>query len=63
MSNGENNEALIWKLKKTNKNIQRLKAQAPFIKDAIRYAESMKALKGILHAEQYIKIINDVIDS
>ena len=55
MNNGENNDL--------EKNIQRLKAQAPFIKDAIRYAEEMKALRGILHADQYIKIIDDVIDN
>lgn len=55
-------QVLVHKLKCINKQRERLRAQAPFIKQGLIYAEKSGTLKGILFAEQYNKIIDDVCD-
>ena len=56
-------QTLTYKLKCINKQIRRLRAQAPFIKDGLRAAEHDGCLKGMLFAEQYNKIIDDVCEA
>lgn len=55
-------QVLTHKLKCINKQRQRLRAQAPFIKQALIEAENSGSLKGMLFAEQYNKIIDDVCE-
>lgn len=55
-------QVLVHKLKCINKQRQRLRAQAPFIKQGLIDAERVGALKGMLFAEQYNKIIDDVCE-
>lgn len=55
-------QVLVHKLKCINKQRQRLRAQAPFIKQGLIDAERVGALKGLLFAEQYNKIIDDVCE-
>lgn len=55
-------QVLIHRLKLKNMQIRRLRAQAPFIKEAIIKAEKNGELRGILFAEQYNKIIDDVCE-
>lgn len=55
-------QVLIYKLKCINAQRQRLRAQAPFIKQGLIEAERVGALKGMLFAEQYNKIIDDVCE-
>lgn len=55
-------QVLIHKLKCINRQRQRLRSQAPFIKQGLIEAEKAHALKGILFAEQYNKIIDDVCE-
>lgn len=56
-------QVLIHRLKLKNMQIRRLRAQAPFIKEAIIKAEKNGELRGILFAEQYNKIIDDVCEA
>ena len=53
-------QVLTHRLKYKNMQIRRLRAQAPFIKEAVVKAEKNGELSGILFAEQYNKIIDDV---
>lgn len=55
-------QVLIHRLKLKNMQIRRLRAQAPFIKEAVIKAEKNGELRGILFAEQYNKIIDDVCE-
>ena len=55
-------QVLVHKLKCINKQRQRLRAQAPFIKQGLIDAERVGALKGLLFAEQYNNIIDDVCE-
>lgn len=55
-------QVLIYKLKCINAQRKRLRAQAPFIKQGLIEAERVGALKGMLFAEQYNKIIDDVCE-
>ena len=55
-------QVLVYKLKCINRQRQRLRAQAPFIKQGLIEAERAGALKGMLFAEQYNKIIDDVCE-
>ncbi len=41
---------------------RRLRAQAPFIKQGLIDAETAGTLRGMLFAEQYNKIIDDVCE-
>lgn len=55
-------QVLTHKLKCINMQRRRLRAQAPFIKQGLIDAEKVGALKGMLFAEQYNKIIDDVCE-
>ena len=55
-------QVLVHKLKCINMQRRRLRAQAPFIKQGLIEAERVGALKGMLFAEQYNKIIDDVCE-
>ena len=55
-------QVLTHRLKYVNMQIRRLRSQAPFIKKAINNAEKDGTLRGILHAEQLNKIIDDVCE-
>lgn len=55
-------QVLVHKLKCINKQRERLRAQAPFIKQGLIDAEKAGTLKGMLFAEQYNKIIDDVCE-
>ena len=55
-------QVLVHKLKCINMQRRRLRAQAPFIKQGLIDAERVGALKGMLFAEQYNKIIDDVCE-
>ena len=55
-------QVLIHRLKLKNMQIRRLRAQAPFIKEAVNEAEKQGTLRGMLFAEQYNKIIDDVCE-
>lgn len=55
-------QVLIHRLKLKNMQIRRLRAKAPFIKEAVIKAEKNGELRGILFAEQYNKIIDDVCE-
>lgn len=55
-------QVLIHRLKLKNMQIRRLRAQAPFIKDALVKAQKNGELRGILFADQYSKIIDDVCE-
>lgn len=55
-------QVLTHKLKYINMQRKRLRSQAPFIKKAINNAEKDGTLRGILHAEQLNKIIDEVCD-
>lgn len=55
-------QVLIHRLKLKNMQIRRLRAQAPFIKEAVNEAEKQGTLRGVLFAEQYNKIIDDVCE-
>ena len=55
-------QVLIHKLKCINMQRRRLRAQAPFIKQGLIDAEKSGTLKGMLFAEQYNKIIDDVCE-
>lgn len=56
-------QVLTHRLKYVNMQIRRLRSQAPFIKKAINNAEKDGTLRGILHAEQLNKIIDDVCEA
>lgn len=55
-------QVLVHKLKCINMQRRRLRAQAPFIKQGLIEAEKAGTLKGMLFAEQYNKIIDDVCE-
>ena len=55
-------QVLVHKLKCINKQRERLRAQAPFIKQGLIEAEKAGTLRGMLFAEQYNKIIDDVCE-
>lgn len=55
-------QVLVHKLKCINMQRRRLRAQAPFIKQGLIEAEKLGVLKGMLFAEQYNKIIDDVVE-
>lgn len=55
-------QVLIHRLKLKNMQIRRLRVQAPFIKEAVVNAEKNGELRGVLFAEQYNKIIDDVCE-
>ena len=55
-------QVLVHKLKCINAQRKRLRAQAPFIKEGLIEAEKLGVLKGMLFAEQYNKIIDDVVE-
>lgn len=55
-------QILVHKLKCINEQRKRLRAQAPFIKQGLIDAEKSGTLKGMLFAEQYNKIIDDVCE-
>lgn len=55
-------QVLVHKLKCINKQCERLRAQAPFIKQGLIEAEKAGTLRGMLFAEQYNKIIDDVCE-
>jgi hypothetical protein len=55
-------QVLVHKLKCINKKRERLRAQAPFIKQGLIDAEKAGTLRGMLFAEQYNKIIDDVCE-
>lgn len=55
-------QVLTHKLKCINMQRRRLRAQAPFIKQGLIDAEKQGTLKGMLFAEQYNKIIDDVCE-
>lgn len=55
-------QVLVHKLKCINAQRKRLRAQAPFIKQGLIEAEKLGVLKGMLFAEQYNKIIDDVVE-
>lgn len=55
-------QVLVHKLKCINKQRERLRAQAPFIKQGLIDAEKAGTLRGMLFAEQYNKIIDDVCE-
>nr|DAE46900.1 MAG TPA: hypothetical protein [Caudoviricetes sp.] len=55
-------QVLTHRLKLKNMQIRRLRVQAPFIKEAVVKAEKDGELRGILFAEQYNKIIDDVCE-
>lgn len=56
-------QTLIHQLKLKDMQIRRLRAQAPFIKKAVDEAEKQGTLRGVLFAEQYNKIIDDVCEA
>lgn len=55
-------QVLTHKLKCINMQRRRLRAQAPFIKQGLIDAEKVGTLRGMLFAEQYNKIIDDVCE-
>lgn len=55
-------QVLTHKLKCINMQRRRLRAQAPFIKQGLIDAETAGTLRGMLFAEQYNKIIDDVCE-
>ena len=55
-------QVLVHKLKCINMQRRRLRAQAPFIKQGLIEAEKAGTLRGMLFAEQYNKIIDDVCE-
>ncbi len=55
-------QVLTHKLKCINMQRRRLRAQAPFIKQGLIDAEKAGTLRGMLFAEQYNKIIDDVCE-
>ena len=55
-------QVLTHKLKYMNMQRKRLKSQAPFIKKAVINAEKDGTLRGILHADQLNKLIDEVCD-
>ena len=55
-------QVLIHRLKLKNMQIRRLRAQAPFIKEAVVKAQKNGELRGMLFADQYNKIIDDVCE-
>lgn len=55
-------QVLVHKLKCINMQRKRLRAQAPFIKQGLIEAEKDGTLRGMLFAEQYNKIIDDVCE-
>ena len=55
-------QVLTHKLKYINMQRKRLRGQAPFIKRAINDAEKLGTLRGILHADQLNKLIDEVCD-
>ena len=55
-------QVLTNKLKQINIQRRRLRSQAPYIKQGLITAEQYGELHGMLRADQYNKIIDDVCE-